>query len=157
MDEILRELIATLPKSPTALDKSTVEKIHRYIPVPTDYKILWADIGSFGGYPAGVVITDRATARLFNGILLNQFMDNMLTSEEQDAVIKALDDDEKQLRKLQQDLRKSDSQEADVIKYLEPKIKAAIDGRSSIGVDAENEMKESMKSIVLKGELAYGL
>lgn len=60
MDEILRELIATLPKSPTALDKSTVEKIHRYIPVPTDYKILWADIGSFGGYPAGVVITDRA-------------------------------------------------------------------------------------------------
>lgn len=97
------------------------------------------------------------TARLFNGILLNQFMDNMLTSEEQDAVIKALDDDEKQLRKLQQDLRKSDSQEADVIKYLEPKIKAAIDGRSSIGVDAENEMKESMKSIVLKGELAYGL
>lgn len=97
------------------------------------------------------------TARLFNGILLNQFMDNMLTSEEQDAVIKALDDDEKQLRKLQQDLRKSDSQEADIIKYLEPKIKAAIDGRSSIGVDAENEMKESMKSIVLKGELAYGL
>ena len=97
------------------------------------------------------------TARLFNGILLNQFMDNMLTSEEQDAVIKALDDDEKQLRKLQQDLRKSDSQEADVIKYLEPKIKAAIDGRSSIGVDAENEMKERMKSIVLKGELAYGL
>lgn len=97
------------------------------------------------------------TARLFNGILLNQFMDNMLTSEEQDAVIKALDGDEKQLRKLQQDLRKSDSQEADIIKYLEPKIKAAIDGRSSIGADAENEMKESMKSIVLKGELAYGL
>lgn len=60
MDEILRELIATLPNSPTVLDKPTVEKIHRYIPVPTDYKILWADIGSFGGYPAGVVITDRA-------------------------------------------------------------------------------------------------
>lgn len=34
--------------------------IHRYISAPTDYKILWADIGSFGGYPAGVVITDRA-------------------------------------------------------------------------------------------------
>ena len=32
----------------------------RYISAPTDYKILWADIGSFGGYPAGVVITDRA-------------------------------------------------------------------------------------------------
>jgi len=60
MDEILRELIATLPTSPTVLDKSNIGKIHRYIPVPTDYKILWADIGSFGGYPAGVVITDRA-------------------------------------------------------------------------------------------------
>ena len=60
MDEILRELIAALPTSPTVLDKSNIGKIHRYIPVPTDYKILWADIGSFGGYPAGVVITDRA-------------------------------------------------------------------------------------------------
>lgn len=30
MDEILRELIATLPNSPTVLDKPTVEKIHRY-------------------------------------------------------------------------------------------------------------------------------
>ena len=60
MDKILRELIATLPTSPTVLDKSNIGKIHRYIPVPTDYKILWADIGSFGGYPAGVVITDRA-------------------------------------------------------------------------------------------------
>ena len=57
MDKILRELIATLPTSPTVLDKSNIGKIHRYIPVPTDYKILWADIGSFGGYPAGVVIT----------------------------------------------------------------------------------------------------
>lgn len=28
--------------------------------MPTDYKILWADIGSFGGYPAGVVTADRA-------------------------------------------------------------------------------------------------
>ena len=60
MNETIRKLIASLSESPTKLDKSTVEKIHRYIPVPTDYKILWADIDSFGGYPAGVVITDRA-------------------------------------------------------------------------------------------------
>ena len=97
------------------------------------------------------------TARLFNGILLNQFMDNMLTPEEQDSVIKALDDDEKQLRQLQQDLRKSETQEADIIKYLAPKIKAAIKGRSSIDLAAEQEMEENIKSIVLKGELAYGL
>ena len=84
-------------------------------------------------------------------------MDNMLTPEEQDSVIKALDDDEKQLRQLQQDLRKSETQEADIIKYLAPKIKAAIKGRSSIDLAAEQEMEENIKSIVLKGELAYGL
>lgn len=41
------------------LDKTNVKKIHEYIPVPTDYKIRWADISSFGGYPAGIVIADR--------------------------------------------------------------------------------------------------
>ena len=97
------------------------------------------------------------TARLFNGVLLNQFMDNMLTSEEQDSVIKALDEDEKQLRQLQQDLRKSKMQEADIIKYLKPKIKSATKRRSDIGVAAKKEMEENIKSIVLKGELAYGL
>ena len=84
-------------------------------------------------------------------------MENMLKLEEQDSVIKALDDDEKQLRQLQQDLRKSETQEADIIKYLAPKIKAAIKGRSSIDLAAEQEMEENIKSIVLKGELAYGL
>lgn len=97
------------------------------------------------------------TARLFNGILLNQFIDNMLTSEEQGVVITALDDDEKQLRLLQQALRKSETQEADIIKYLEPKIKAAIMSRSSINIAAEREMEDSIKSIVLKGELANAL
>lgn len=96
-------------------------------------------------------------ARLFNGVLLNQFMDYMLTSDEQDAVIKLLDDDEKQLRQLQQNLRKSKTQEADIIKYFELKIKAAIKGRSRIGTTAEQEMEENIKSIALKGELAYDL
>lgn len=97
------------------------------------------------------------TVRLFNGVLLNQFIDNMLTSEEQDSVIKALDNDEKQLRQLQQNLRKSETQEADIIKYLEPKIESVIKGRNCINNDAEQEMKENIKSIVSKGELAYGL
>lgn len=97
------------------------------------------------------------TARLFNSVLLNQFMNNMLTSEEQDSVIKVLDDDEKRLRQLQQDLRKSETQEADIIKYLDPIIKAAIKERSTIGLAAEQEMEENIKSVVLKGELAYGL
>ncbi len=60
MDEILKSLIENLPESPTVLDDSTRKKIYQYIPVPTDYKILWADITSFGGYPSGIIITDKA-------------------------------------------------------------------------------------------------
>jgi len=60
MDELLKNLVAQLPESPTALNAAALKKIHRLIPVPTDYRIIWADISSFGGYPAGVVITDRA-------------------------------------------------------------------------------------------------
>lgn len=97
------------------------------------------------------------TARLFNSVLLNQFMDNMLTAEEQDAVIKMLNGDEKQLRQLQQNLRKSETQEADVIKYLRPKIEAITKKRSLIDTATEWEMEESIKSVALKGELAYGL
>ena len=96
-------------------------------------------------------------ARLFKGVQCIQVIDNMLTPEEQDAVNKLLNDDEKQLRQLQQNLRKSKTQEADIIKYLEPKIEAVIKGRSRIGTDIEQEMEENIKSIVLKGELAYGL
>lgn len=59
IDDNLEKLISQLPASPTVLDKTNVKKIHEYIPVPTDYKIRWADISSFGGYPAGIVIADR--------------------------------------------------------------------------------------------------
>ena len=55
IDDNLEKLISQLPASPTVLNKSNVKKIHEYIPVPTDYKIRWADISSFGGYPAGIV------------------------------------------------------------------------------------------------------
>lgn len=59
IDDILEQLISQLPESPTVLGKANTKKIHEYIPVPTDHKIKWADISSFGGYPAGIVITDR--------------------------------------------------------------------------------------------------
>lgn len=49
------------------------------------------------------------------------------------------------------------SRAEEIIKYLEPKIEAAIKGRSRIGTGTEQEMEQNIKSIVLKGELAYGL
>ena len=49
----------TMPESPTELTDSNCKKIRAYMPVPNDFKILWAEITSFSGYPAGVVITDK--------------------------------------------------------------------------------------------------
>lgn len=97
------------------------------------------------------------TARLFNGVLFNQFMDHMLTSEEQDAVFKSLDDDKEGLRKLQMALIKSETQEADIIKYLEPKIMDAVKSRIHIDSATEQEMEDNMTSIVLEGELSYAV
>lgn len=97
------------------------------------------------------------TARLFNAVLLNQFIDYMLTSEEQDQIISALNDDEKKLRKLQQSLLKSDHQEKDIAEYLEPIIRKVIGKRPVIGAGEEAELQNSISNIVLEGELAYGV
>ncbi|WP_286152846.1 hypothetical protein [Sporofaciens musculi] len=97
------------------------------------------------------------TARLFNAVLLNQFIDYMLTPEEQDQIITMLDEDEDKLRDLQQSLLKSDHQEQDVIDYLEPKIHKIIKKRHVICAADEAEMCSSINSIVLEGGLAYGV
>ncbi len=55
------KLIAALPASPTDVSsKREIKKIQQFIPVPTDYHILWADIQNYGGYPCGIVITEEA-------------------------------------------------------------------------------------------------
>ncbi len=59
MNEIVENLLKTISASPTELTDKNCRKIHSYIPVPNDFEILWADITSFAGYPAGVVITDK--------------------------------------------------------------------------------------------------
>ena len=97
------------------------------------------------------------TARLFNAVLLNQFIDYMLTPEEQDQIITILDEDEDKLRDLQQGLLKSDHQEQDVIDYLEPKIHKIIKKRHVICTADETEMGSSINNIVLEGGLAYGV
>lgn len=60
MNTIVDSLLSNLQSSKTELSPENIKKIHRFIPVPTDYKILWADILNFGGHPAGIVITDKA-------------------------------------------------------------------------------------------------
>lgn len=59
MEQFIENLISELPESPTELTEKNRKKIHEYLPVPNDFKILWADISSFGGYPSGIVLTDK--------------------------------------------------------------------------------------------------
>lgn len=58
--EIAQQLKNSLPPSPTPLNDNNVRKIHMLFPVPKDYKILWAEVQSFGNHPSGVVITNEA-------------------------------------------------------------------------------------------------
>lgn len=53
------QLMEGLSASPTTLTEKNKKKIQGYLPVPTDFEILWADINSFGGFPSGVVLTNR--------------------------------------------------------------------------------------------------
>ena len=59
MDRFIEELIGGLSKSPTELSEKNKKKIQEYMPVPNDFEILWADINSFGGYPSGIVLTNK--------------------------------------------------------------------------------------------------
>ena len=59
MDPSLEKLIDQLPESSTELTDKNIQRIRTHLPVPSDYEIVWADILSFGGYPAGVVITKQ--------------------------------------------------------------------------------------------------
>ena len=59
MGEIYENIISMLPKG-TDLTPKNVRKIYHSFPVPSDFRILWASVESFGNYPSGIVITDKA-------------------------------------------------------------------------------------------------
>ena len=59
MQQFVIQLIEEMSVSPTELTEKNKKKIQEYLPVPTDFEILWADINSFGGFPSGVVLTNR--------------------------------------------------------------------------------------------------
>lgn len=59
MDQFIVNLMSELSESPTELTDKNKKKIHEYMPVPTDFEILWADINAFGGYPSGIVLTNK--------------------------------------------------------------------------------------------------
>jgi len=106
--------------------------------------------GAIGKAAGNLLHEDDAiiTARLFNAVLINMFIDNMLTPSEQDAVIQALDNVGKPLRELQQKLIKSDRQEAEVKVFLEPIIMSAIANRKFISKDSEDVIGDSFEGFI---------
>lgn len=49
-----------LPKASEDIKNQKIrKKIHSYLPVPNDMEIVWAEVNSYGGNPAGFVIADK--------------------------------------------------------------------------------------------------
>lgn len=59
MTDIYESVLSELPKG-TELTEHNLKNIHRLFPVPTDFKVLWASVETFGGHPSGIIVTDQA-------------------------------------------------------------------------------------------------
>ena len=60
MDQKLQAMIEELQSKSGKPTHEEAQRIQRSLPVPNDHVILWADMISYGGYPAGIALTDRA-------------------------------------------------------------------------------------------------
>ena len=95
------------------------------------------------------------TTRMFNAIMINLLIDYMLSDQEQNQLITFLDNDKKNLKKLQQSLIMSSSQANDIEQYLRPIFESIVKQRSKITVQEEHNLHENMKNIILDGGLTY--
>ena len=59
MAETVREyLLKEIGQKEVLTDKEE-RQIKRLMPVPNDFEIIFADVHSLGGYPAGLILTDK--------------------------------------------------------------------------------------------------
>ncbi len=93
------------------------------------------------------------TTRMFNAVLISMALDHLLSDEEQEAVIKQLNEESKALEELQKNLFKSKSQEADIRAFLQPKIDAAIKDRKEVTAEDEIQLHANIDDLIIKGEL----
>lgn len=117
--------------------------------------------GAIGGFVTKVVFNCFreddfiVSYRLFNALLQNQIIEHLLSSDEQDELMKQIDEDEKVLKVFLQTLRRSKNQEQDIVNYLDNKIEKIIEKRNRIDNMDEKRMDNSIGSVLLEGELAY--
>ena len=130
-------------------------------------------VGGVAGFGAGVIVGTGASyltktiahlfreddnvivSRLFTAVLINTAMDYTLSQAEQEKLIKLLEQDKKNLSRLQKKLIKSRTQSKDIRKYLLPKIKSVTNDRKLIKASDEYLIKQDVDDIVSKGELCY--
>ena len=99
----------------------------------------------------------RVMTRLFNAVFANMLIDFMLSEKEIDEVIKVLDQKGKDLNKLQSKLLKSNTQSQDIINFLTPIIDDIVNKREIINGNINAELHNQINSIIMNGELAYGM
>lgn len=97
------------------------------------------------------------TTRMFNAIFINLWVEYMLSADEQNSLISLLNNDEDELRKLQQGIIKSSSQSKDIEDYLRPKFERIVRHRTRISEIEQGYFIENMNSIMLNGGLDYGM
>lgn len=90
------------------------------------------------------------TARLFNAVLINMSIEYLFDEAEMDKLIEILDTRDKDIRKQQIELRRSDHQYYDVQKFLEPLFAEVVKSRSVISTELEEKSFMMDKNMYLQ-------
>lgn len=131
----------------------------------TSIKFIGFGAGAIGGFVTGAVVKVGAgklreddmsiMLRMFNSVVTNQILDYMLNTDEINRLIDIFNDDEKNIKKLCQNLVSSKNQEKDIKDYLKPHIQNILRERHNIGLDDENEFIDELEMLGVEGELIY--
>lgn len=114
--------------------------------------------GLIGGTAAGIAVStvgkkfredDGAVAlRMFNAVVANCAMENLLNESETEELIEVLDQDEEAIKKLLQGLMRSNNQSQRIGKYLNEKIEAVTKKRKRISKRDERKIVEEASRIL---------
>ena len=93
------------------------------------------------------------TGRLFNAVLINCIIEELLTTDEQEKLVEMLDADKKGLKELQASLLTSNTQAADIAHYISPMIDKIKKDRTRIDSADEEKMAELIDESIIGGDL----
>lgn len=92
------------------------------------------------------------TARMFNAVFVNMEIENLLTVEEQEAVVSRLDASKGSLRKLQESLVSSGEQEKEIREYLEPLFEEVLKTRKQVSECDVIALSADMVDVLEEGD-----